>query len=138
MRRTFIFAMAGRCFFWHPVSVHQNNALLCLHSTPNKSGTSSWLGTPEAVKPPWQKRCCTKRRRLVGVALILGMGAEGHYQIIRARVPLKELHRYSSSLRSLTQGRAKFSMKFAEYSPVPGDIQSKLTATYAAHHAQED
>lgn len=71
-------------------------------------------------------------------ALILGMGAEGHYQVIRARVPLKELHRYSSSLRSLTQGRAKFSMKFAEYSSVPGDIQSKLTAAYAAHAAQED
>ncbi len=71
-------------------------------------------------------------------ALILGMGAEGHYQVIRARVPLKELHRYSSSLRSLTQGRAKFSMKFAEYSPVPGDIQSKLTAAYAAHAAHED
>jgi elongation factor G len=71
-------------------------------------------------------------------AIILGMGAEGHYQIIRARVPLKELHRYSSSLRSLTQGRAKFSMKFSEYSPVPGDIQSKLTAAYAAHTAQED
>lgn len=71
-------------------------------------------------------------------ALILGMGAEGHYQVIRARVPLKELHRYASSLRSLTQGRAKFSMKFAEYSPVPGDIQSKLTATYTAHAAHED
>ena len=65
-------------------------------------------------------------------AIIMGMDSEGHYQVIRARVPLKELHKYSSTLRSLTQGKAKFSMSFAEYAPVPGDIQAKLTAEYAA------
>ena len=66
-------------------------------------------------------------------AIIMGMDSEGHYQVIRARVPLKELHKYSSTLRSLTQGKAKFSMSFAEYAPVPGDIQAKLTAEYAAN-----
>lgn len=64
-------------------------------------------------------------------AIIMGMDAEGHYQVIRARVPLKELHKYSSTLRSLTQGKAKFSMSFAEYAAVPADIQAKLTAEYA-------
>ncbi|MBL7826061.1 MAG: elongation factor G [Saprospiraceae bacterium] len=64
-------------------------------------------------------------------AIIMGMDSEGHYQVIRARVPLKELHKYSSSLRSLTQGKAKFSMTFAEYGAVPSDIQAKLTAEYA-------
>jgi elongation factor G len=69
-------------------------------------------------------------------AIIMGMDTEGHYQVIRARVPLKELHKYSSSLRSLTQGKAKFSMTYAEYAPVPPDIQARLTAEYAqtAHH----
>ncbi|MFM7401722.1 MAG: hypothetical protein ACKO4W_12550, partial [Bacteroidota bacterium] len=67
-----------------------------------------------------------------------GMDTEGHYQVIRARVPLKELHKYSSSLRSLTQGKAKFSMSYAEYAPVPSDVQTKLTAEYAqaTHHEE--
>lgn len=71
-------------------------------------------------------------------AIIMGMDSEGHYQVIRARVPLKELHKYSSTLRSLTQGKAKFSMSFAEYAPVPGDIQAKLTAEYAANANHEE
>ncbi len=71
-------------------------------------------------------------------AIIMGMDSEGHYQVIRARIPLKELHRYSSTLRSLTQGKAKFSIEFAEYAAVPGDIQAKLTADYASHATAEE
>lgn len=59
-------------------------------------------------------------------AIIMGMDAEGHYQKIMARVPLAALHDYSSALRSLTQGRAKFNIKFAEYQAVPSDVQAKL------------
>jgi elongation factor G len=70
-------------------------------------------------------------------AIIMGMDADGHYQVIRARVPLKELHKYSSALRSLTQGKAKFTMSFADYAAVPGDLQAKLTAEYAKT-AQEE
>jgi elongation factor G len=68
-------------------------------------------------------------------AIIMGMDAEGHYQVIKARVPLKELHKYSSTLRSLTQGKAKFSISFAEYAAVPSDLQAKLTAEYAKEQA---
>lgn len=71
-------------------------------------------------------------------AIIMGMDAEGHYQIIKARVPLKELYKYSSTLRSLTQGKAKFSIKYAEYAAVPADIQHKLAADYAKEHTHED
>lgn len=72
-------------------------------------------------------------------AIITGMDSSGHYQVIRARVPLKELFKYSSTLRSLSQGKAKFSMSFAEYAPVPGDIQQKLIAEYQAtqHHEHD-
>lgn len=59
-------------------------------------------------------------------AIIQGMEAEGHYQKILAKVPLAELYQYSSTLRSLSQGRAKFHQSFAEYSPVPHDIQQRL------------
>jgi len=70
-------------------------------------------------------------------AIIMGMDSEGHYQVIRARIPLKELHKYSSTLRSLTQGKAKFTISFADYAAVPTDIQMKLTAEYAKT-AQEE
>ena len=71
-------------------------------------------------------------------AIIMGMDTEGHYQVIRARVPLKELHKYSSALRSLTQGKAKFTMTYVEYAPVPADVQARLTAEYtqATHHEE--
>lgn len=50
----------------------------------------------------------------------------GEVQAIIARVPLAELFGYSSILRSLTQGRAGFSMQFSEYAEVAGNIQKKL------------
>jgi elongation factor G len=65
-------------------------------------------------------------------AIIMGMESEGHYQKILARVPLAELYQYSSTLRSLTQGKAKFGLRFAEYAPVPSEIQHKLIAEYQA------
>ncbi len=71
-------------------------------------------------------------------AVILGMDSEGHYQKIKAKVPLAEMHNYSSSLRSLSQGKAKFSMKFAEYAPVTPDIQQKLIAEYKALQKDEE
>ncbi len=63
-------------------------------------------------------------------AIIAGMDSDGHYQIVKARVPLKELHKYSSTLRSLTQGKAKFKMAFADYQPIPNDLQQKLIAAH--------
>jgi elongation factor G len=71
-------------------------------------------------------------------AIIMGMGAEGHYQKIMARVPLAEMYQYSSTLRSISQGRAKFSRKFAEYASVPGDIQQKLIAEHKEHAEDEE
>jgi len=68
--------------------------------------------------------------------LIIGMDTEGHYQKIMARAPLSELGNYSSSLRSFTHGRAKYKMHFAEYEPVPIDIQDKLIKNHQSHTAQ--
>jgi elongation factor G len=59
-------------------------------------------------------------------ALIMGMDTKGSYQMIRARVPLAELDRYSTSLRSLTQGRASFTQQFTDFMPVPFEIQQTL------------
>nr|WP_315824231.1 hypothetical protein [Paraflavitalea speifideiaquila] len=56
-------------------------------------------------------------------AIVEGMDSEGHFTRILAKVPLAEMHDYSSSLRSITQGRAKFNMQFEDYAAVPGEIQ---------------
>lgn len=63
-------------------------------------------------------------------AIVEGMDSEGHFTKILARVPLAEMHEYSSSLRSITQGRAKFRMNFHEYNMVPFEIQKKLQEEY--------
>ena len=61
-------------------------------------------------------------------AIIQGMDAEGHYQKISVKVPLAEMYMYNSTLRSLSQGRAKYSREFSEYAAVPHEIQQKLIA----------
>ena len=58
------------------------------------------------------------------------MGADKGFAILKARVPLAELYRYSTTLSSLTSGSATFSMKFADYQPVPADVQDKLLKAY--------
>lgn len=68
--------------------------------------------------------------------IVMGMDTEGHYQKIMARVPLSELYDYSSSLRSLTQGRGKFTRSFAEYAPVPFDLQQELMHAYKDDHVE--
>ncbi|MFH7325425.1 elongation factor G [Desulfurivibrio sp. C05AmB] len=62
-------------------------------------------------------------------SMIQGMESQGRYQLIRAVTPLAEQHRYSTTLKSLTQGRASFRCHFREYAPVPHEIQQKLTAS---------
>lgn len=59
-------------------------------------------------------------------ALIMGMDNKGNYQVIKARVPLKELDKYSTTLRSLSQGRANFTQRFSDFVPVPFELQQKL------------
>lgn len=61
-------------------------------------------------------------------AIIQGMDSDGHYQKISAKVPLAEMYKYSSTLRSLSQGRAKFTRVFNEYAPVMPNLQDKIIA----------
>ncbi|MGQ8338639.1 elongation factor G [Sunxiuqinia sp. A32] len=70
-------------------------------------------------------------------ALIMGMGSEKGYEKISAKVPLKEMNKYITSLSSLTQGRGIFSMKFDKYEKVPQEVQDELLAAYAAEQEEE-
>jgi elongation factor G len=59
-------------------------------------------------------------------AIILGMDSDGKYQTIKAKVPLAEMYKYSTTLRSITQGRGNFSTKFSNFELVPNNIQDEL------------
>ena len=69
-------------------------------------------------------------------AIILGMDSDGHYQKIIAKAPQAELYLYSSTLRSVSQGRAKFHQEFAEFNSVPPDIQQKLIDAHQAENEE--
>jgi elongation factor G len=68
--------------------------------------------------------------------IVEGMDTEGHFQKIIAKVPLSEMHDFSSSLRSITQGRAKFKMYFDSYQPMSYEMQKKLSEEYNKSSAE--
>ncbi|MFZ2284993.1 MAG: elongation factor G, partial [Lutibacter sp.] len=59
-------------------------------------------------------------------SVILGMDSEGKYQTIKAKTPLAEMYKYSTTLRSITQGRGSFSTKFSNFELVPNNVQEEL------------
>ena len=63
-------------------------------------------------------------------AIIEGMSSEHGLDRLNARVPLAEMYRYSTTLSSLTNGRATYTMRFASYEQVPADVQDKLLKAY--------
>ncbi len=70
-------------------------------------------------------------------AIIMGMSSENGFEKITAKVPLKEMANYSTALSSITGGRSSFSMRFASYELVPGDVQEKLLKEYAEKSTEE-
>jgi len=70
-------------------------------------------------------------------AIIMGMNSEKGYEKLMAKVPLKEMSNYSTSLSSISGGRASFTMKFASYELVPTDVQDKLLKDYAETQSEE-
>jgi len=70
-------------------------------------------------------------------AMIEGMESEKGFQVLRAKVPLATMYRYSTTLSSLTSGRASYTMKFSEFSQVPADVQDKLLKSYQEEDKDE-
>ncbi|WP_321425724.1 elongation factor G [uncultured Bacteroides sp.] len=71
-------------------------------------------------------------------AMIMGMSSEKGFEKLVAKVPLKEMSSYSTSLSSLTGGRASFIMKFSSYELVPADVQDKLVKEFEAKQVKEE
>jgi elongation factor G len=64
-------------------------------------------------------------------SIILGMDSDGKYQTIKAKTPLAEMYKYSTTLRSITQGRGSFTTKFSNFELVPNNVQQELTKALA-------
>ena len=62
--------------------------------------------------------------------MIIGTAEEGMYTVIEAEVPLSEMFGYSTTLRSLTQGKAEFTMEFATFKPVPKSVGEDLVKAF--------
>ncbi|OGO41863.1 MAG: translation elongation factor G [Chloroflexi bacterium RBG_16_58_8] len=73
----------------------------------------------------------TKRAR------VLGMNPQGDTNIIEAQAPLAEVQRYTIDLKSMTQGRATYSMKFDHYEEVPAQITQRIIAQKQAEKAEK-
>jgi elongation factor G len=66
---------------------------------------------------------------------IVSMEARGSSQVIRANVPLGQMFGYATDLRSMTQGRATYTMQFARYEEIPSSIAEEIMAKVAGKPA---
>lgn len=71
-------------------------------------------------------------------SVIQGIDTDGHYQVVRVKMPLAELDGYATILRSLSQGRATYDSAFADFEPVPTQLQHKLHQDYLVHAHDEE
>ncbi len=70
--------------------------------------------------------------------VILGIDVQGKVQIVRAKMPLAELDKYYSSLKSITQAKGTFEYEFAEYQQVPPNVQQELMDNYKKQAEEEE
>lgn len=78
------------------------------------------ITTPEEYVGNIVGNVCSRRGK------VLGIDTKGNQQIISAEAPLAEMFGYASSLRSLSSGRANYSMHFEKYLEVPFEISEKI------------
>ena len=70
--------------------------------------------------------------------MILGSQEDDIFARIEAEVPLSEMFGYSTVLRSATQGTCEFTMEFAKYAPVPGEVSKQLREEFASRLVLDD
>ncbi len=68
---------------------------------------------------------------------IAGMDVQGRHQIVKAKVPLSEMFKYASELKSMTGGRGSYSMRFSHYEEVPHKIAQGIIAKYQEQKREE-
>merc|ERR1719326_780258 len=70
--------------------------------------------------------------------MVLELAERGNMKVVRAKVPLANMFQYVSSLRSLTKGRASYSMELDEYAVVPPNVEKELLSKYKGNTGEDD
>ena len=68
---------------------------------------------------------------------VIGVEVEGRFRVVRAHVPLKELHRYGNTVRALTGGRGRHAEQFDHYAELPAEAAQRITAERAKRNGAE-
>lgn len=69
---------------------------------------------------------------------VMGMESEAGQEVVKAHVPLEEMYKYVNELKSLTGGKATYSMTFSHYEIVPSNIAEKVIAANPKRHKKEE
>merc|ERR1719258_543766 len=70
--------------------------------------------------------------------MVLELADRGNMKVVRAKVPLANMFQYVSSLRSLTKGRASYSMELESYEPVPAAVEKELLSKYKGNTGDDE
>ncbi len=111
----------------------------------NAFSTAFKNAAPKILEPVYEVEIMVPSDRMGDVisdlqgrrGMVLGMSSEKGFEVVKARVPLAEMNKYSTALSSITGGRAMYSMKFAEYAAVPSDVQDSVIKAYEAQAEEE-
>ena len=68
---------------------------------------------------------------------VLGMSVDEGMQVVMAEVPMAEMYKYATELRSMTQGRGQFEMEFVRYEQVPANVANEIIAKHQAEEEKE-
>ena len=123
---------------YHPVDSASMDFETCGYFAMKKAFAE---GTPQLLEPIMLLRVNTpdaytgeiigdlnsKRGRILGM-----IPQEGGSTVVEANVPLPEVQRYALDLRSLTQGRASFTMEVDHYEPLPANLAQRVVEQYKA------
>lgn len=85
-----------------------------------------------AVEGPNEFQGSILRTLMQRRGMVVGTTEDAGFCVIEADVPLSEMFGYSTDLRSATQGKAEFSMEFAKYAPVSGELAEELKKKFAS------
>ena len=127
----------------HPVD---SNELSFMLAGRNAFSAAFKEAGPKLLEPIYDVEVCVPGDKMGDVmsdlqgrrGMIIGSESENGYEKLIAKVPLKSLSSYSTTLSSITGGRASFIMKFASYELVPTDIQQKLMKEFEEQSKDED
>ena len=84
------------------------------------------------VESPQEFQGATLKSILQRRGSVVGTTEDGGYSRTEAEVPLSEMFGYATDLRSMTQGKAEFTMEFSRYAPAPAEIQKELKEKYSS------